>query len=98
MHETATALNRAEDADEKTALVGSLRGAGELLGLLREDPTAWLHGEGDDAGEIEALVAERVAARRSRDFARADAIRDDLAARGVALEDGPDGTAWRRTA
>ena len=98
LHETATALNRAEDAEEKAALAGSLLGAGELLGLLRAEPTAWLQGGGEDAAEIEALVAERVAARRSRDFARADAIRDGLAARGIALEDGPDGTAWRRTA
>ena len=98
MHETATALNRAEDADERAALAGALLGAGELLGLLREDPTAWLHGDGDDAAEIEALVAERVAARRSRDFARADEIRDALTARGIALEDGPAGTEWRRTA
>jgi len=98
LHETATELNRSEDPDERAALAGSLLGAGALLGLLRADPEEWLHGAGEDADEIEALVAERVTARRSRDFARADAIRDSLAARGIALEDGPDGTAWRRTA
>jgi len=97
LHETATALNRSGDADEKAALAGALLGAGGLLGLLQADPTAWLQGEGDDAEEIEALVAERFQARRARDFARADAIRDALSARGIALEDGPDGTAWRRT-
>ncbi len=98
LHETATELNRSEDPDERATLAGSLLGAGALLGLLRANPEEWLHGAGEDADEIEALVAERVAARRSRDFARADAIRDSLAARGIALEDGPDGTAWRRTA
>ena len=98
LHETATELNRSEDPEEKAALAAALLGAGALLGLLREDPTAWLHGEGGDAQEIEALVSERFEARRARDFARADAIRDALSARGIALEDGPDGTAWRRTA
>ena len=44
--------------------------------------------------EIEGLIAERLAARKSREFARADEIRDDLAARGVVLQDGPDGTRW----
>ena len=47
------------------------------------------------ADEIEALIAERIAARKSRDFARSDAIRDDLKARGVILEDTPQGTRWK---
>ena len=96
LHDAATAANRADDPEERAALAAALLGAGRLLGLLEADPTAWLQGERGDAEEIEALVAERVAARRARDFARADAIRDQLAARGVALEDRADGTAWRR--
>jgi cysteinyl-tRNA synthetase len=50
----------------------------------------------DDASEIDALVGERTAARKGRDFARADAIRKELAARGIVLEDTPHGTVWHR--
>ena len=77
------------------AAAGALRAAGALMGLLQQDPGAWFRG-GDDAPAIEAAIADRLAARAARDYARADAIRAEGRARGVAFEDGPGGTRWQR--
>jgi cysteinyl-tRNA synthetase len=69
------------------------------MGLLQSDPEEWFagHVEGDlSADQIEALIEKRNAARRDKDFATADAVRDQLAAAGIKIEDGPDGTTWRR--
>jgi len=80
------------------AAASGLRAGGALMGLLQADPTAWFQGGGDTA-VIEAAIAERIAARRARDFARADAIRAEWLAQGVLFEDRPDGsTDWRRVA
>ena len=76
---------------------------GEVLGLFDSDPAAWLTRSAQeglaDAGlsqtEIEALIAERREARANRDFARSDQIRDELAAKGILLLDGPEGTTWK---
>ncbi len=65
-----------------------------VLGVLGLDAAT---GE-EDAAEIEALIAERNTARKNKDFKRSDAIRDDLAARGILLEDTPDGTKWKKKA
>ncbi|MEZ7134977.1 cysteine--tRNA ligase [Komagataeibacter sp. SM21] len=74
-----------------------LKAAGNLIGLLHDTPEQWFRGGVDvDASAIEALIAERLAARKARDFARADAIRNELAAQGIVLEDGPQGTTWRQ--
>lgn len=73
-----------------------LRSAGAVLGILEQSPEAWFRGDTDDTAAIDAAIADRIAARKSRDFARADAIRQELAAKGILLEDGPKGTTWRR--
>jgi len=80
------------------ASAAGLRAGGALMGLLQADPAAWFQG-GEDTTAIEAAIAARIAARRARDFARADAIRAEWLARGVLFEDRPDGTTdWRRVA
>jgi cysteinyl-tRNA synthetase len=73
-----------------------LRAAGQVMGLLQLDPQVWFRGGTDDVAAIEAAIAERLAARKARDFGRADAIRAEWLARGIAFEDGPQGTTWRR--
>jgi cysteinyl-tRNA synthetase len=80
-----------------------LRASGKILGLLQGDPDAWFKwmpgGESADTlgeKEIAALIDARAAARKARNFAEADRIRDELAAAGVVLEDKADGTIWRR--
>ena len=89
------ALADAALAGDAAAAAG-LRASGALLGLLTQAPEAWFQGNTGDKDAIEAAIAERLAARKARDFARADAIRAGLTARGIILEDGPDGTTWRR--
>lgn len=78
------------------AAAANLRASGHLMGLLTQAPEAWFRGGTDDADAIEAAIQERLDARKARNFARADAIRAELAARGIVLEDGPGGTTWRR--
>lgn len=89
---------KAGSGPERSRLKSQLLGAGKALGLLQQDPADWFArdaGAGDDA-RIQALVEEREASRKARDFARADAIRDQLAAEGVLLEDTAAGVRWRR--
>ena len=79
-----------------SALGGAaLKASARLMGLLQSSGDEWFQG-GGDAAEIEARIAKRAEAKKNRDFAAADRIRDELKAEGIVLEDGPGGTTWRR--
>jgi cysteinyl-tRNA synthetase len=89
---------KADSIDEKARLKSELLGAGSLLGLLQQSPETWFARGNDDSDDarIQALVDERNAAKKAKDFARSDAIRDQLAAEGILLEDTAQGVRWRR--
>ncbi|OGI39652.1 MAG: cysteine--tRNA ligase [Candidatus Muproteobacteria bacterium RBG_16_64_10] len=101
LFELAHALNKARAAEpaRAAALAGELRALAGILGLLVRDSEQHLRGAGaSDLGEaeIEALIAQRVEARRNRNWAESDRLRDELKARGILLEDVPGGkTVWR---
>ena len=89
---------KAESEEHRKRLKSELLGAGLALGLLQQDPAAWF-GRGasiDDDARIQGLIDERNAAKKARDFARSDAIRDQLASEGILLEDTAQGVRWKR--
>jgi len=96
LFDLAGEVHRARDAS-KAAL---LKGLGGILGLLQQAPNAYLQGAGLVAGPDERWVSQRIearaAAKKARDFGAADAIRAELAAAGIELKDGPQGTTWTR--
>ena len=94
LQQMAAEINRTGDA-QTAALLKQL---GSVLNILQLDPEVFLKGAVTDLDEvaIDAKVAERTAAKKARDFAKADAIRNELAALGIVIEDGPAGSTWRR--
>jgi len=96
----ARALNKATDDETKVQLAAQMYASGELMGLLGSDPDSWFEGhvEGElSPDDIESLIQKRVAAKAARDFASADAIRKQLSDAGISIQDGREGTTWRRS-
>ena len=104
LFELVREINRVRQKDEAQAgaLAAELRCLGGVLGILQEDPEAYLRGAAGNSSPlddmaVEALIQARMDARNSRDWAEADRIRDELKELGVVLEDGSQATSWRRT-
>ena len=98
LFEVRRAAQRATDDTERARLKGELLACTEFLGLGQRSPDEWFlerFGQAEDIEDIERLMAEREEARHSGDYGKADRIRDELAERGIVLEDGPRGTRWR---
>jgi len=99
LHALAKQLNKAA-VEDKPQLKARIIAAGNLLGILGQDPDEWLQGDAAadaiSAEAIETLIQERVDAKANRNFARADEIRDSLLSEGVVLEDSREGTQWKR--
>lgn len=94
LFDLATLINRGE-----TALAGQLRALGGVLGLLQRDAQVFLQAAPSDGLSnemIEEKVGARTTAKKAKNFAESDRLRDELKAAGIVLEDGPQGTTWRR--
>jgi cysteinyl-tRNA synthetase len=92
---------KAEETGRAPLLAAELRALAELLGLLYQDPEYFLQNstvsDGLDEARIQALIDERAQARKDKNFARSDEIRDELASQGIELLDSREGTTWTRS-
>ena len=98
LHQLAKALNKASE-NEKAAAKAALLAGGAVLGILSEDPVAWLSKSDPDgltAEVIDQMLIDRAEAKANRNFSRADAIRDELNGAGIIIEDNASGATWRR--
>lgn len=100
LHELTTQFFKAETDDDKTRLANEIFAITDFIGIGQLEPQQWFQGTTDNdaltAEAIEALLDERVAAKKAKNFDRADAIRDNLAADGIQIKDTRDGTLWSR--
>tara|TARA_B100002052_G_scaffold30548_1_gene23673 strand:- start:183 stop:641 length:459 start_codon:yes stop_codon:yes gene_type:complete len=92
-------LSKEVDVDKAKKLKLSLLSAGEIFGILKNDPKDWLgikqSGNNINQSEIENLIEKRNLARKNKDFSSADKIRDDLSSMGIEIEDSSEGTTWK---
>jgi cysteinyl-tRNA synthetase len=95
LHGLAAAVHTTADPARRAELAAALRQAGAFLGLLQQDPQVWAQAGTVEADQIDALVAARGQARAAKDWARADALRDELVALGVTVEDASSTSRWR---
>ncbi|MDZ4813106.1 MAG: cysteine--tRNA ligase [Pseudomonadota bacterium] len=95
----AADARRATGGERRRTLKADLLGAGALIGLLQQSPEAWFNRNASACSlgteQIEALIAERQEAKKARQFERSDAIRQQLAAQGIEIEDTPSGPRWK---
>lgn len=96
LHETLGNLNKAETKEERIKYKSELLANAYMLGLLYNDAESWFKGAASDDAEIEALIAKRTEAKKNKDWATADAIRNELKERGIVLEDSAAGTTWKK--
>lgn len=100
LFELAREINKVKNDDTAQAniLAARLKQLGGVLGLLEQAPETFLQGsaDNDDVAEIEALIRQRNEARAAKNWAAADEARNKLTAMGIVLEDGANGTTWRK--
>lgn len=95
LHELANAVFKLT-GDEQIVVANTLKASGQFLGLLAQDSQIWFQGQSDNQ-DIDQLVTARHEAKQAKNFVEADRIRALLINQGITLEDGPNGTIWRRT-
>jgi cysteinyl-tRNA synthetase len=77
-------------------LASSFVAMSQMLNILNHEPDVWFQGGDEDKTNIEAMVLARDEAKKAKDYGKADAIRDELLAQGIALEDSAEGTRWKK--
>ncbi|MCH8530572.1 MAG: cysteine--tRNA ligase [Saccharospirillum sp.] len=101
LHDLSNRFFKSQDDDERARLKGEVLLLTDTLGLLQQDPESWFKGdaqseEGPSEAEIEQRIADRIAAKKAKNFALADKIRDDLLVDGIVIQDTREGTRWSR--
>ena len=94
----AKSINSTQDAQDQSMYASTMKELGKVLGLLNDSPEAFLqYGANLTDEEINQKIKERNQARDTKDFLKADQIRDELAAQGILLDDSSDGTSWKKS-